>query len=82
MVAVSIAKRARVSYAQHNMEAPKLWTYLGIVTPAFSQAWIKAEPAVNRTRQQTTNVLNRYARDPSKHYSPSIETFLPSEITC
>lgn len=82
MVAVSIAKRARVSYVQHNMETPKLLTYLGIVTPAFSQAWINAEPAVNRTRQQTSNAFNPYALDPSKHYSPSIETFLPSEITC
>lgn len=39
MVAISIVLRQQYP-ARHSKP-----TYLGIVTPAFSQAWIKAEPA-------------------------------------
>lgn len=68
MVAISgrLRQKRQKRLARHSKPS-----YLGIVTPAFSQAWIKAEPAV---------VVSITISLSSTCLVPSIETFFPSEL--
>ena len=51
-------------------DMPLICSYLGIVTPAFSQAWMSAEPAVSFIRMVHSTQSNNI---------PSIDTFFPSK---
>lgn len=56
-----------------NCLFPRDWasTYLGTTLPAFSQAWMSAEPAVA--------IVSIYPEFPQVAHIPSIETFFPSK---
>jgi hypothetical protein len=75
MVAVSIGSQQHVSHSRSASTAGGGSSYLGMVTPAFSQAWIRADPAASRSANTDTHTHQSIGHG---RLSPSIETFFPS----